>query len=96
VGWDGAELAVGVWVQDLEEDPVDLLVTDGSGKEVVDVLGHGAIGLTSGSSLPGASHELRIEGQYVKGGKMGFRPVDIEGCEGEEVWVVVPAVGAGE
>jgi len=95
VGWDGAELRVGVWVQDLEEDPVDLVVTDGTGKEVTDVLGHGAVGLSSGAELPGAAHELWIEGQYVKGGKMGFRPVDVEGCEGETVWLGVPAVGGG-
>jgi len=86
-------LRVGVWVQDLEGDPVDLVVTDGSGNEVPEVLGHGAVGLTSEPGLPGAAHELIIEGKHVKGDSMGFLPVDIEGCEGEEVRIDVPAVG---
>ncbi len=95
VSWDGAELKVGVWLQDLEEDSVDLLVTDGNGEAIDEVLGHGGVGLTSTAELPGAGHELLIAGKHVKGSSMGFQPVDIQGCQGEEFRIDIPAVGGG-
>lgn len=88
--WDG-DLHIGVWVQDLEEDPVDLVVTI-DGKQVEAVHGHGAVGLTSEAGFPGAAHEIILSVDVAKGaGSVVIEPVDLEGCTGEGVFVDIPS-----
>lgn len=90
--WDGDTLHLGIWLQDLEADPVDLLVTDGSGGAVVDVFGHGAVGLSSGAEYPGQAHVLSITAESLGGSSaLTFAPVDLDGCEGEAATLQVPA-----
>jgi hypothetical protein len=91
--WDGETLQLGVWLQDLEADPVDLLVTDGAGGLVEDVLGHGVIGLSSSKEYPGQPHVLSISAKSLEGSTtLTFVPVDFDGCEGEAAQLQVPAL----
>jgi hypothetical protein len=90
--WDGETLELGVWVQDLESDPVDLLVTDGTGAAVDGIMGHGVVGLSSGAEYPGQPHVLAISAESLGGSStLTFVPVDLDGCEGEAAQLQVPA-----
>ena len=91
IEWIGDELRVGVWLQDLEEDPVDLVVTRANGDEIEGVTGHGVVGLTSAAKLPGLPHELILPGDQVASGEVvTLEPVDIDGCTGPAVTITVP------
>ena len=91
VEWIGDDLRMGIWIQDLEEDPVDLLVTTSEGEEVEDIGGHGVVGLTSSADLPGTPHELLVPGdQVASGDELTLVPSDLESCKGPEVKVTVP------
>ena len=88
--WDG-DLHIGIWIQDLEAEPVDLVVTV-DGKAVDAVYGHGAVGLTSEAEFPGTAHEIVLPASVAQGaGTVGIEPVDFEGCTGEKVVVDIPA-----
>lgn len=92
--WADGELHVGIWIRDLETDPVDLVVTLDGGGEVVNVYGHGRVGLTSGEELPGVPHELVFEAADLQqSDQIIFTPEDIEGCRGESVSLAIPAEG---
>jgi hypothetical protein len=89
--WQEDGLHLGVWIQDLEEDPVDLVITRGDGGLAEPVLGHGAVGLTSSDAWPGTAHELVLpESAVGKSKTLRFVPVDLDGCEGEAVTLEVP------
>ncbi len=90
--WDGDTLQLGIWLQDLEADPVDLLVTDGAGAAIDEVLGHGVVGLSSSTEYPGQPHVLSVSAESLGGSAtLTFVPVDLDGCEGESVQLEVPA-----
>ena len=92
--WADGELHVGVWIRDLETDPVDLVVTIDGGDEVVNVYGHGRVGLTSGEEFPGIPHELVFEAADLQqSDQIIFTPEDVEGCRGESVSLTVPEEG---
>ena len=92
--WVDGELHVGIWIRDLEKDPVDLVVALPGGEEVENVYGHGRVGLSSGEELPGIPHELVFEsGDLHQADEIVFTPEDVEGCQGEPVSLAVPAVG---
>ena len=89
--WSGETLHVGLWLQDLEGDPVDLEVTGDTGETVSEVLGHGVIGLSSAQEYPGQAHLLSITQESLGGSDtLTFVPVDIDGCEGEAATLQVP------
>jgi len=86
VEWSGESLRSGVWVQDLEEDPVDLRIERADGTVIDEVLGHGGVGLTSQADFPGCPHVVVLSKQAVgAGARLTLIPVDIEGCQGEPV-----------
>ncbi len=88
----GEELQLGIWLQDLEEDPVDLLVTDGAGKGLESIYGHGAVGLTTTADYPGKSHLLVLPTLAAPPGTtLEFVPEDADGCLGAAVTFVVPS-----
>ncbi len=90
--WDGQTLHLGLWVQDLEADPVDLMVTDDAGAEVDGVQGHGTVGLSSAMEYPGLPHVLSISAESLGGSaSLTFVPVDFDGCEGGAADLQVPA-----
>jgi hypothetical protein len=91
--WHEADgLHFGVWLVDLEEDPVDLVVERGDGIAVERVYGHGAVGLTSMAAMPGSPHELVVtEADLAGATELQLTPVDLEGCSGEPVVLAVPA-----
>ena len=92
LGWADDGLHVAVWVQDLEEDPVDLGIETDSGAEVVVVYGHGAIGLSSQEDNKGAPHEIVLADDAVKTAKeVTLTPTDVDGCEGASSSLSIPA-----
>jgi hypothetical protein len=91
VEWIGEDLRIGVWLQDLEEDPVDLVVTLANGDEIEGITGHGVVGLTSAAELPGQPHELLLPGDQIESGEVvTLEPVDTDGCTGPAVTITVP------
>ena len=90
--WMDGSLHFGVWIRDIEEDPVDLVVTRADGSNVENVFGHGAVGLTSLADEKGAPHELIITKDELNGTKvLTIEPVDAPGCSGQVVKLDVPA-----
>ena len=85
--WADGELHVGIWVRDLEADPVDLLVTIDGGDEVANVYGHGRVGLSSGEELPGIPHELVFEAADLQ------QSDQLVFTQGEPVSLAVPDEG---
>lgn len=89
--WQEGALVLGIWLQDLEEDSVDLVVENG-GAVVEGISGHGVVGLTSSTSYPGAVHVLVFpDGSVSPGDELTFVPEDLDGCPGEPATFVVPA-----
>jgi hypothetical protein len=89
----GQDLHLGIWLQDLEEDPVDLLVTDGAGNGLESVFGHGTNGLTTLADYPGKPHLLVLPSQVAPPGTtLEFVPEDGGGCLGPAVTFVVPSL----
>lgn len=89
--WESEALELAIWLQDIEEDPVDLLIEISGGEEVSQVGGHGCVGLSASAGYPGQSHVLVFAPGVVKGGDvLLITPEDIEGNEGEPIEFVVP------
>jgi len=89
--WQDGSLRFGVWIRDVEEDPVDLIVTTDKGDEVVEVYGHGAVGLASAADEKGAPHEIVLSEKSLVGMKeLTLEPVDAPGCTGDAVTMEVP------
>jgi len=89
-GWEDDGLHVGIWIQDIEKDPVDLAVFTDDGTEIVDVAGHGSVGLTSSPDSKGTAHELVLSGEPVEKAKsVTFEPTDVAGCQGDSAAVAV-------
>lgn len=90
--WVDGALELAVWIQDIEEDPVDLQVLLASGEALEGVGGHGLVGLTSSADYPGQSHLLVFEPGALSGGEtLTLIAVDFEDNEGEPVEFEVPA-----
>lgn len=90
--WVDGELELALWIQDIEEDPVDLQVLLASGEMLEGVGGHGLVGLTTGAEFPGQSHLLVFETGAVSGGEtLTLIAVDFEENEGKPVEFEVPA-----